>query len=281
MQHIGDERPRSTGRVPGNFREIGSPMGVDSQFTFGPFRFDARTGELQGDRTEARLTPRAAAVLAMLAGRAQDIVSKQELFDQVWGGLAVSDDALTSCIQELRGALGDDARRPTYIETRHRRGYRLMVPAKLVGECRGDVAATESLARASAIRRSCRPACGAWTLLRPGAGGPASGGVRDRRARHRQEFAGRCIPGFPFSQQRSGSAHGQCLDHHGIGEPYLPLIEALTRLASSAEGATVKEMLAAHAPSWLAQMPSLWSRTERTALGSTWPAPRASACCAN
>ena len=65
----------------------------------------------------------------MLAERAQELVTKQELFDRVWGGLAVSDDALTSCIQELRGALGDDARRPRYIETRHRRGYRLMVPA--------------------------------------------------------------------------------------------------------------------------------------------------------
>jgi TolB-like protein len=38
------------------------------------------------------------------------------------------DEALTSCIQELRRALDDDAREPRYIETRHRRGYRLIVP---------------------------------------------------------------------------------------------------------------------------------------------------------
>ena len=44
-----------------------------------------------------------------------------------WVGCVVSDDALTSCIQELRGALKDDARRPRYIETHHRRGYRLLV----------------------------------------------------------------------------------------------------------------------------------------------------------
>jgi DNA-binding winged helix-turn-helix (wHTH) protein len=44
---------------------------------------------------------------------------------RVWGGMAVGDDALTSCIHELRGAMGDDARRPAAIETRHRRGYRL------------------------------------------------------------------------------------------------------------------------------------------------------------
>ena len=111
-------------------------MAADRQFTFGPFRFDARTGELWRDRMEAKLTPRAAAVLAMLAERAQELVTKQELFDQVWGGLAVSDDALTSCIQELRQALGDDARHPRYIETRHRRGYRLMVPVTPVRRSR-------------------------------------------------------------------------------------------------------------------------------------------------
>ena len=107
---------------------------MDRQFAFGGFRFDARTGELWGDRKQANLTPRAAAVLTMLAERAPKLVSKQELFERVWGGLAVSDDALTSSIQELRHALGDDARAPRYIETRHRRGYRLIEPAAVIGE---------------------------------------------------------------------------------------------------------------------------------------------------
>jgi len=103
-------------------------MAADRQFAFGLFRFDTRTGQLWHDGSEVKLTPRAAAVLHLLAERAEDLVTKQELFDRVWGGMAVSDYALTSCIQELRGALGDDARRPRVIETRHRRGYRLMIP---------------------------------------------------------------------------------------------------------------------------------------------------------
>jgi pimeloyl-ACP methyl ester carboxylesterase len=40
----------------------------------------------------------------------------------------VSDDALTSCIQELRRALEDDSKHPRFIETRHRRGYRFVAP---------------------------------------------------------------------------------------------------------------------------------------------------------
>jgi TolB-like protein/DNA-binding winged helix-turn-helix (wHTH) protein len=107
---------------------------MDRQFAFAGFRFDARTGELWSDLKQARLTPRAAAVLTMLAERAPKLVSKQQLFEQVWGGLAVSDDALTSCIQELRQALGDDARAPRYVETRHRRGYRLIGSVAVIGE---------------------------------------------------------------------------------------------------------------------------------------------------
>src|SRR4029077_19041462 len=114
-------------------------MAVDRQFTFGQVRFDPRSGELCRDGSVVKLTPRAAAVLCALAESAQQVVTKQELFDRVWGGRAVGDDALTSCIQELRGALADDARRPRYIETRHRRGYRLMVEATPMGET-GDTA---------------------------------------------------------------------------------------------------------------------------------------------
>ena len=102
-------------------------MTAEGQFAFGAFRFDGRSGQLWRDGAEVKLTPRAAAVLLMLAVRAPEVVTKQELFARIWGGMAVGDDALTSCIQELRGAMGDDARRPTAIETRHRRGYRLIM----------------------------------------------------------------------------------------------------------------------------------------------------------
>jgi TolB-like protein/Tfp pilus assembly protein PilF len=100
----------------------------EQAISFGAFRLLPRTGELWRGGTEVRLTPRAAAVLALLLERAQQVVTKQELLDRVWEGSAVGDEALTSCVQELRRALDDDAREPCYIETRHRRGYRLIVP---------------------------------------------------------------------------------------------------------------------------------------------------------
>ena len=53
-------------------------------------------------------------------------MTKDELFAAVWSDTVVSDAALTSCIQELRQALHDHARKPRYIETVHRRGFRFI-----------------------------------------------------------------------------------------------------------------------------------------------------------
>src|SRR5205823_2067772 len=65
-------------------------------------------------------------VLWELASRAGQLVTKDQLFCTVWADAVVSDSALTSCIQELRQAFRDDARRPQFIETLHRRGYRFV-----------------------------------------------------------------------------------------------------------------------------------------------------------
>lgn len=95
---------------------------------FGEYRFDLDTGQLRARQQEVHLTPKAAAVLKTLVSNAGSPVSKEELFAAVWPDVAVTDDALTTCIQELRRVLSDDAKRPQFIETRHRRGYRFIAP---------------------------------------------------------------------------------------------------------------------------------------------------------
>ncbi len=249
-------------------------MAEDKQVAFGLFRFAPRTGQLWCDGSEVKLAPRAAAVLRLLAERAQELVTKQDLVERVWGGMAVGDDALTSCIQELRGVLGDDARNPHYIETRHRRGYRLMVPATVDEQSGaatplqvaspepsrlvGRVAEFGELARAFDQARSGRRQI-VFISGEPGIGKSTLADVFLEQLR---------------TSQTVRIADGQCLDHHGVGEPYLPLIEALTRLAGGAHGALVKEILSAQAPSWLAQMPALWTRSERSALEARGRATR-------
>jgi DNA-binding winged helix-turn-helix (wHTH) protein/pimeloyl-ACP methyl ester carboxylesterase len=106
---------------------------------FGGYRFEPETGLLWSGTREIRLTPKASDVLKELVLHAGEPVSKEHLFGTVWNGTAVSDDALTSCIQELRRALEDDSKQPRFIETRHRRGYRFVARLSEAGARDVDV----------------------------------------------------------------------------------------------------------------------------------------------
>jgi TolB-like protein len=66
------------------------------------------------------------AVLRYLAENSGRLVSKDELMQAVWRGVAVTDDSLVQCIHEIRRALGDDAH--VVLQTAARRGYRLVLP---------------------------------------------------------------------------------------------------------------------------------------------------------
>ena|SRR5712691_4317757 len=94
--------------------------------SFGPYRLDVETGQVWRGTQSVKLTPKALAALHLFIMRPGQVVTKDELFQTVWPDTVVSDDALTSCIQELRRALRDNAKRPRYIETVYRRGFRFI-----------------------------------------------------------------------------------------------------------------------------------------------------------
>ena len=73
-----------------------------------------------------RIKPKAMQVLQCLAGASPEVVTRNELFDRVWPGSVVSDDALTQCIVELRKAFGDSPQHGKVIETIPKRGFRLV-----------------------------------------------------------------------------------------------------------------------------------------------------------
>jgi TolB-like protein/Tfp pilus assembly protein PilF len=106
---------------------------MNGSIHFGTFRFEPGAGRLWAGEREVKLTPKAALLLGTLIERAGEPVPKSELFARVWRGTVVGDDALVTCIQELRRALGDDAKNPSFIETRHRRGYRFAAPVSDAG----------------------------------------------------------------------------------------------------------------------------------------------------
>src|SRR5215831_17405982 len=101
-------------------------MQPEQQLQFRPYRLDPRTGQVWRGKQEVKVTPKAAAVIRQLVARAGQVVTKAELFQTVWAETVVSDAALTSCIQELRRVLHDEAKSPRYIATGHGRGYRFI-----------------------------------------------------------------------------------------------------------------------------------------------------------
>jgi DNA-binding winged helix-turn-helix (wHTH) protein/tetratricopeptide (TPR) repeat protein len=75
-----------------------------------------------------QLSPKIIDLLLYLVARPSMLVSKDELFKALWPDVAVTDNALTQAVSELRQALGDDPSEPSYIQTVARRGYRFIAP---------------------------------------------------------------------------------------------------------------------------------------------------------
>ena len=94
----------------------------------GEWRANRTTNELGRAGDTARIEPKVMEVLMVLADRAGEVVSRDDLLAAVWPGVVVGDDALTQSIIKLRKALGDNPRSPSYIETISKRGYRLIAP---------------------------------------------------------------------------------------------------------------------------------------------------------
>ena len=73
-----------------------------------------------------RLEPRTLAVLMCLSEKPGEVITRQQLEDEVWQETVVSYDSLSNAIGKLRKAFGDDRKNPKFIETISKVGYRLI-----------------------------------------------------------------------------------------------------------------------------------------------------------
>lgn len=90
----------------------------------------------RGDET-VHIHPKPMAVLERLAAAEGEVVTREELFDSVWPGVIVTDDALTQCIVELRKAFGDTAHESKIIKTVPRVGFCLVPSVELLDDVAG------------------------------------------------------------------------------------------------------------------------------------------------
>src|SRR5437870_10099258 len=101
-----------------------SQVGISiSGYRFDEFNLDARNRRLSRNGQPLALNSKYFDVLLLLVSRAGQLVEKQQIFEEVWDGVFVTDAALTQCIKDIRKQLGDDASSPRYIKTVPKHGY--------------------------------------------------------------------------------------------------------------------------------------------------------------
>jgi DNA-binding winged helix-turn-helix (wHTH) protein len=234
---------------------------------FPPFRLDAINAQLWRGDQEISLRRKTFDMLLYLLDHSGQLVTKAALLDAVWAGVTVSDSMPATCVAELRKALGDEAKIPRFIETVHGRGYRF-------------VANVTSAVPEVATRKP---------PVLPRGPKPIVVGREDELAQLQNWYshvlegqrrvvfiAGEAgigktafVQAFLDSISQEGAVRlgrGQCVEQYGAGEPYMPVLEALSRLGQEGGGERVIELLNKFAPMWLAQMPALITGDERARL---------------
>ena len=90
--------------------------------TFGPFSFNAVRGELMRDGAPVRLTEAEVALMRVLAARAGEVMSREDLAKRTGAGLERSVDVQ---VTRIRRKIEIDPRAPVYLQTVRGVGYRL------------------------------------------------------------------------------------------------------------------------------------------------------------
>jgi len=217
------------------------------------------------------LAPRAFAVLRYLVEHPGRLVAHDELLDALWPKTYVQPEVLKSHIAAIRAVLGDDARKPLFIETLSRRGYRFIAsvaegaparpagvsdPAKvLVGRDDALAELRHCLGRMSRGERQ--------IVFVTGEAGIGKTAMADA-------FIARATTATPDIRV----ARGQCIEGYGSKEAYYPMLEVLAALCRGHGGDAIVQILAAQAPTWLVQFPALFTpdhgeTLRREVLGAT------------
>src|ERR1700735_95777 len=135
-----------------------------SVFRFGPFESRRRTRELYKHGSKLKLRPRPLQLLNLLLSRAGDVITREELRQELWSAETFVDfeHSLNTSVKEVRAVLNDSATEPRYIETLPRLGYRFIAHVALVKVAKdwnpngahGDAPALAAYDSASVARES-------------------------------------------------------------------------------------------------------------------------------
>src|SRR5258708_1806368 len=102
------------------------PKGSNGALRIGAWCVRPASGQISSDGRTLRVEARTMRLLLCLAEHAGEVVSIDQLLDEVWSGVTVTQDSVYQAVASLRRLLGDDPKEPAYIATVPRLGYRMV-----------------------------------------------------------------------------------------------------------------------------------------------------------
>ena len=137
-------------------------------YSFENYELDTRRFELRRAGEAVSLEPQVFSVLSYLVERRDELVTKDEILEQVWGTTFLADATLATRIMEARRAIGDDGRAQRLIKTVPRRGYRFVGDVMAVNEAADLSTQASDVAQPQAPVRFCTASDGtriaySWT----------------------------------------------------------------------------------------------------------------------
>ena len=152
------------------------PTRLQQGFRLGGYEVKPLEGRLIGPEGEEHVQPKGMEVLVCLATYAGEVIARQDILEQVWGGIE-HDDALTRTVSELRRHLDDHPDTPQYIQTIPKRGYRLVAEIELLDDTEKEASKepqapvrpattfVEDLKRRRVVRVALAYALVAWLII--------------------------------------------------------------------------------------------------------------------
>jgi DNA-binding winged helix-turn-helix (wHTH) protein len=134
---------------------------------FDVFEVDFRAGELYKAGRKIRLQVQPFQVLTLLLERAGEVVTREEFEKRLWPGdtFVDFDHSLNTAIKKLRQALGDDNKKPRFVETLPKRGYRFIGTVEQATKASTPAKAPTATSKVGSVARLCSESQLSFTLV--------------------------------------------------------------------------------------------------------------------
>ena len=221
------------------------------------FTLDLAEQKLWRDNEEIALTAKSFDLLCYLVEHQNTLISKQELFDQIWPDVYVVEEALRFQVKTLRSVLGDNAQQPRFIETVRGRGYRFIGLINIVNNNKVETPTKiQSLSSRAPVPPGRDAELGqlqSW-LKQAETGQRQLGFISGEPGIGKTTLLNAFLEGLNDVAEDYLIGSGRCVEFYGLNEAYLPVLDALEQLCQGPRSSVVINNLNQFAPSWLLQL---------------------------